>query len=286
MVLSALIYFGHLKWATVLVKNYKYGHYSTCPIRTIFTLLKIVKKKSNNWVKLNGVTPQRNFSIVKFHVSTSILITPEAMRRRHEHHVPQILRHHPFFLFFFTLRRRRCHPLRHRIIILPRAKRLCGLRRSLLNVPGLRRRRHREPRRGVGEVEAGWPSPQRDRRHVMRTRRHLRRGKGPEPNPGLLVGLAHLAHPLAGVPPSHAAVHRVARLPELLPPGAFLGIACRQKKILVRQRRSGASSRPRRGGIWVGEMIDGKHVTWWKASFFEVVWVNETTCAKGVVSSN
>ncbi|KAH1230753.1 hypothetical protein GmHk_10G030129 [Glycine max] len=114
------------------------------------------------------------------------------MRRRHEHHVPQILWYNLFF-FFFTLRRRR----HHRTIILPRAKCLRGLRRRLLNVPGLRRRRHRETRRGVGEVEASGPSPQRERRHVVRTRRHLRRGKGPEPNPGLLVGLAHLAHPLA-----------------------------------------------------------------------------------------
>jgi len=256
-------------------KNYKYGYSYASPTLTIILFPKIGNKN----LRLNWITPQRNFNVLKFHFSTSIFILLEAMGWRHQYHVLQIL--HPFF---FVMLRRRRHCFHHRIIILSGLitgpKRLCSLCRRLLNVPGIRCRRHRQPVRGVGEIETGRPSPKRERCHVVRTRRHLRREKGPQPNPGLLIGLAHLAHPLAGVPPPDAAVHRVARLPELLPPGAFLGVRRRQEHLLVRQRRT-RTSRHRRGRLWVG----GKHDSWRKVSFLEVVWVNGTTCAKGAVIS-
>ncbi|KAE8785890.1 hypothetical protein D1007_40407 [Hordeum vulgare] len=71
----------------------------------------------------------------------------------------------------------------------------------------------------VGEVEACGAATERERGDVVGAGRGLRAGEGAEPDAGLLVGLAHLADPPPrGAAPAHAAVHRVARLPELGPP--------------------------------------------------------------------
>jgi hypothetical protein len=47
------------------------------------------------------------------------------------------------------------------------------------------------------------------RGHVVRARRHLRRGEGAQPDARLLAGLPDLRHPLAPAPAPHAAVRRV-----------------------------------------------------------------------------
>ncbi|RYR06779.1 hypothetical protein Ahy_B05g074097 [Arachis hypogaea] len=70
--------------------------------------------------------------------------------------------------------------------------------------------------------------------HVMGTRRHLSRGKCPQPNPRLLVWLPNFTNPLIRVPPPHTPIHRVTCLLELLPPRSLLGMGCRQQHLLVR----------------------------------------------------
>jgi len=143
------------------------------------------------------------------------------------------------------------HALRRRLSLLHgglrrirRPKLLCRLCRCPLNVLRGPRGRHPQPPRRVGEVEAGGAATQRYRRHVVGSRSHLGRGKSPQPYPGLLVGLPHLADPLAGVPPPHSPVHRVPGLFELLPPRPLLRVPGGQLKLLVRQvQRAETASR-------------------------------------------
>ncbi|KAL2324493.1 hypothetical protein Fmac_023551 [Flemingia macrophylla] len=75
------------------------------------------------------------------------------MRRRHQHHVSQKLRHRRFFSFWLRLR------FLLNLRLRPGPKLLRRFRRRLLNVPGLRRCRQGQAPGGVGEVEAGGPSP-------------------------------------------------------------------------------------------------------------------------------
>jgi len=91
--------------------------------------------------------------------------------------------------------------------------------------------RYGQTPRGIGEVEAGLVAAQGHGGDVVGPGRHLGGGEGPEPDPGLLVGLAHLADPPApvGAPCPDPFVERVAGLPELGP----------ARPLLRRGRRNG-----------------------------------------------
>ncbi|EOY23084.1 Uncharacterized protein TCM_015082 [Theobroma cacao] len=108
--------------------------------------------------------------------------------------------------------------------MLSRSKCLRRLCRRLLNILRIPRSRNWKPPSGVRKVQTSRPSPQGYRRHVVCTRRHLRSGKSPQPNPRFLVWLPHFTNPLPGVPPANSTVHRVPSLPELLSPCSLLRI--------------------------------------------------------------
>lgn len=85
----------------------------------------------------------------------------------------------------------------------------------------------------VREVEACTLSPEGQGRHVVRSCRHLGCGVGPEPYPGLLVGLTELTDPLVLVPPPHSPVYGVACLPEDPPASSLLRPARSQQAHLL-----------------------------------------------------
>ncbi|CAL9133752.1 unnamed protein product [Musa acuminata var. zebrina] len=116
--------------------------------------------------------------------------------------------------------------------------RACG---CLADVDGAGGLRDGEEPRGVGEVEAGGAAPEGHGGHVVGTGGHLGGGEGAQPDPRLLVGLPHLAHPLVPVAAPHALVHRMPRLPELGAPRPPLRRRRQHRRVgdlLVRPRPS------------------------------------------------
>ncbi|GER40525.1 acetyl-coenzyme A carboxylase carboxyltransferase subunit beta [Striga asiatica] len=175
-------------------------------------------------------TPQFQVSrIITRHLIIPTEPPPQARRRRHQSPLRQ-LRHNIIILSRVVLR-----PFIRRRSFLPES--LGSLGRAPPQLPGISRRRHRQPPHGVGEVEARCPAPQGQGRHIVGPRGHLGSRVRPEPHPALLGGLPKLANPLSGVPHPHATVHGVTCLPEFLPPGSFLGPARRQDEVVRRGRR-------------------------------------------------
>ncbi|KAL0341084.1 UNVERIFIED_CONTAM: hypothetical protein Sradi_4625200 [Sesamum radiatum] len=100
---------------------------------------------------------------------------------------------------------------------------LRGLRRRLPDVLSVHRCRNRQPPRGVSEIQASRP-PLNAIAATSWARAAISGWESPQPDSRFLVGLPHLADPLAGVPPPHPPVHRVPRLPELFPAGPLFRI--------------------------------------------------------------